>query len=198
MASGALPPGFPAIEIDGEHYWDGGLVSNTPLHYVLDDLPRPDMLIFQIDLFSAVGPMPRTLSDVAEREKDIRYSSRTRLNTDVFRQGQGLRRAAHRLIAKLPDTLKSDPDALILGELACDAAITIVHLIHRRKNYFTQSKDVEFSRHSMKEHWQGGINDVKRTFEHAAWKTRAKPEQGVQVFDATDHTTTKTGGVRRK
>ena len=185
MASGALPPGFPPIEIDGEYYWDGGLVSNTPLQYVLDEVPRPDMLIFQVDLFSARGPMPRTLSEVSEREKDIRYSSRTRLNTDVFRQNQSLRRAAHRLVAKLPDGLRDDPDAKLLQELACDAAVTIVHLINRRKNYFTQSKDFEFSRHSMEEHWESGMKDVRRTLHHRAWQTRRKPMESVTVFDLT-------------
>jgi len=185
MASGALPPGFPPIEIDGEYYWDGGLVSNTPLQFVMDEVPRTDMLIFQIDLFSASGPLPKTLSDVAERQKDIRYSSRTRLNTDVVRQNQSLRLAAHRLLAKLPDDLKNDPDVQVLRDMNCNAAISIVHLINRRKTYATVSKDVEFSRHSMKEHWEGGTRDVKRTFRHKAWRTRTKPTQGVSVFDLT-------------
>jgi len=185
MASGALPPGFPPIEIDGEHYWDGGLVSNTPLQYVLDEVPRPDMLVFQVDLFSARGQLPRTLSEVSEREKDIRYSSRTRLNTDVFRQNQVLRRAAHRLIAKFPDHFKDDLDAKLLREVSCNAAITIVHLIHRRKNYYTQSKDYEFSRHSMEEHWESGAEDVRRTFAHQAWQARTVPTEGVTVFDLT-------------
>lgn len=185
MASGALPPGFPPIEIDGEHYWDGGLVSNTPLQYVLDESPRPDMLIFQVDLFSARGPMPRTLSEVSEREKDIRYSSRTRLNTDVFREQQALRRATYRLLAKLPDGFENDPDVALLRKLKCDAAVTIVHLIHRRKNYHTQSKDFEFSRHSVEEHWQAGIEDVRRTFRHEAWRTRTRPQGDVLVLDLT-------------
>jgi len=185
MASTALPPGFPPIEIDGEHYWDGGLVSNTPLQYVLDEEPRPDMLIFQVDLFSAIGPMPRTLLEVSEREKDIRYSSRTRLNTDVFRRHQALRRAVHRLLAKLPDTWKDDTDARLLRDLSCNAAVTIVHLIHRRKNYFTQSKDYEFSRHSIDEHWESGLDAVHRTCRSKTWKMRTKPKQGVTVLDLT-------------
>jgi NTE family protein len=188
MASGALPPGFPPIEIHGEQYWDGGLVSNTPLQYVLDEVPRPDMLVFQVDLFSAVGPMPRTLSEVREREKDIRYSSRTRLNTDIFRRNQSLRRAAHRLLAKLPDDLDDDPDVKTLRELSCNAAVTIVHLIHRRKNYQSQSKDFEFSRHSVKEHWESGVNDVRRTLLHKAWQARSRPTQGVSVFDLSHDT----------
>lgn len=185
MASGALPPGFPPVEIDGEHYWDGGIVSNTPLEYVMDEHPRKDMLIFQVDLFSARGPMPETLIDAAEREKDIRFSSRTRLNTDVARQAQSLRRAARRLIAKLPEGLRDDPDARLLDAFSCDAAVTIVHLIHRHKNYFTQSKDVEFSRHTVNEHWSAGNDDVRRTLNHTAWRTRTKPRDGVRVFDLT-------------
>ena len=188
MASGALPPGFPPIEIHGEQYWDGGLVSNTPLQYVLDEVPRPDMLVFQVDLFSAVGPMPRTLSEVREREKDIRYSSRTRLNTDIFRRNQSLRRAAHRLLAKLPDDLNDDPDVKTLRDLSCNAAVTIVHLIHRRKNYQSQSKDFEFSRHSVKEHWESGVNDVRRTLLHKAWQARSRPTEGVSVFDLSHDT----------
>ncbi len=98
MASGALPPGFPPVEIDGQFYWDGGLVSNTPMQYVLDGGgPRTDMCVFQIDLFSAKGPVPETLFDLAQREKEIRFSSRTRFNTDVFREMQTMRRAIRRL-----------------------------------------------------------------------------------------------------
>jgi len=186
MASGALPPGLPPIEIVGEDYWDGGLVSNTPLQYVIDERPRRDSLIFQIDLFSARGNMPRDLSEAAEREKDIRYSSRTRLNTDVFREQQSIRRAVHRLLSKIPASLRDDPDARILEQLRCDAAVTIVHLIYRRKNYHRQSKDFDFSRCSIEEHWQAGVDDVRRTLGHSAWRKRAKPEIGVNVLDLTN------------
>jgi NTE family protein len=185
MASSALPPGFPPVEIDGEYYWDGGLVSNTPLQYVLDEVPRPDMLIFQVDLFSARGPMPHSIFDVSEREKDIRYSSRTRLNTDVARHAQSIRRATHRLLAKLPASLRDDPDVKLLQAADCNAAVTIVHLIHRRKDYFTQSKDFEFSRHSIREHWKAGGDDLRRSFRHKAWQGRSKPSDAVTIFDLT-------------
>jgi len=185
MASSALPPGFPPVEINGEFYWDGGLVSNTPLQYVLDQVPRPDMLVFQVDLFSARGPMPRSILDVSEREKDIRFSSRTRLNTDVARHQHALRRASHRLLAKLPANLRDDPDAELLRQSSCNAAVTIVHLIHRRKDYFTQSKDYEFSRHSVEEHWKAGGDDVRRTFRHKDWQNRRKPTDTITVFDLT-------------
>lgn len=183
MASGALPPGLPPIEIDGECYWDGGLVSNTPLQYVLDDLPRNDMLVFQVDLFSALGPMPKNLLEVAERDKDIRYSSRTRLNTDYFRYMQTMRRALHRVLQKLPEELNDHPDVQLLREATCDAAVTIVHLIHRRKNYESQSKDYEFSRRSVEDHWAAGREDVVNTFKNERWKRRVKPTEDVEVFD---------------
>ncbi|MFM9939361.1 MAG: patatin-like phospholipase family protein [Hyphomicrobiaceae bacterium] len=187
MASGALPPGFPPVVIEGEAYWDGGLVSNTPLQFVLDTgEPREDMVVFQVDVFSARGRMPRTLADVAQREKEIRYSSRTRLNTDVFSEIQTLRRAATRLTAKLPKELRDDADAKLLRGNACDAAITIVHLINRQPPYETETRDYEFSRLSVEEHWEAGRNDVRRTLRHKAWKRRTRPSHGVAVLDLTE------------
>jgi NTE family protein len=96
---------------------------------------------------------------------------------------QLLRRAAHRLVEALPDDLKDDPDAILLREVCCNAAVTIVHLIHRRKNYETQSMDYEFSRFSINEHWDSGQNDVRRTFRHKDWQTRSKSPDDVRVFD---------------
>jgi NTE family protein len=186
MASGALPPGFPPVEIDGEVYWDGGLVSNTPLQFVLDGAGnRVDMCVFQIDLFSAKGPVPETLFDIAQREKDIRYSSRTRLNTDVFREFQTIRRAIRRLGEKLPADVKDTPDWKLLSSVGCNAAITIVHLIHRRAVYSTQSNDYEFSRYTIDEHWRDGRDDVGRTLSHPSWKNRERPKEGVAVLDLT-------------
>ena len=184
MASGALPPGFPPIEIDGEPYWDGGLVSNTPLEYVLDP-PREDMVIFQIDLFSAKGCMPKTLFDITQREKEIRYSSRTRLNTDIFRELQTIRRAIRRLRGTIPEELCDNPDWRLLDGVSCNAAVTILLLIHRRAAYWTQSNDYEFSRYSMDEHWLAGVEDVEHSFNHPDWKSRTRPEEGVKVLDLT-------------
>ena len=116
MASGALPPGFPSIEIEGEHYWDGGIASNTPLDYVLDQESRQDLLIFQVDLFSARGPLPHSLLEAAEREKDIRFSSRTRMNTDKNKQVHNARKALRELISKLPENLRNDPSVAFLRE----------------------------------------------------------------------------------
>jgi NTE family protein len=186
MASGALPPGFPPIEIEGEPYWDGGLVSNTPLQQVLEHSgPRENMCIFQIDLFSARGCMPDNLLEVPQREKEIRYSSRTRLNTDIFCELQAMRRAIRHLRGKLPSEFDANPHWQLLDRLSCDAAVTIVQLIHRRAAYWTESNDYEFSRYSIDEHCQAGRADVMRTLNHPAWKNRTPPQEGVRVFDLT-------------
>ncbi len=185
MASGALPPGFPPVEIDGEWYWDGGLVSNTPLQYVLDQPDADCKLVFQVDLFVAEGPMPTALMQVAEREKDIRFSSRTRLNTTASLARHTLAQAARRLIAKLPSKLANDPDVQALNAASRQTAITVVHLINRRKHYETQSKDYEFSRASMQEHWQAGRADMGHTLSHPDWLARTPPRDGVHVFDLT-------------
>jgi NTE family protein len=189
MASSALPPGFPPIEIGGKHYWDGGIVSNTPLQYILEYTgKRQDMCVFQIDLFNARGHLPESLLDVAEREKEIRYSSRTRLNTDMVRHLQNLRMANQRLLRKLPAELAEDPDAKLLADWSCEAAVTIVHLIRRRRAYERHSMDYEFSRLSMEEHWAAGIRDVKRTLADPAWLNRVSRAEGVTVLDLTgDH-----------
>lgn len=185
MASGALPPGFPPVAIDGRLYWDGGLVSNTPLQYVLDvqDGAR-DLLVFQVDLFSASGPVPKTAREAAAREKDIRYSSRTRLNTDSVRELMELRQAAATLLSRLPPQLAGSKEAKALEQKACQEAITIVQLIHRPAPFESDVKDFEFSRASMLDHWAQGAADVAATFHHPAWQHRQRPVGAVMTFDA--------------
>lgn len=185
MASGALPPGFPPVEVEGEYYWDGGLVSNTPLQYVLDAQTHRDLLIFQVDLFSARGPMPRTFFEASEREKDIRYSSRTRLNTDIIRREHKMQMALHNLLEKLPPELNDDPDVAHLRSMHDDAAITIVHLINRSAQSQRSSKDYEFSRRSMQERWASGSADVETTLTAKTWQTRNRPLHEVAIFDLT-------------
>jgi len=143
------------------------------------------MCVFQIDLFSAKGPIPETLFDLGQREKEIRYSSRTRFNTDVFREMQTMRRAIRRLENIVPDEIKTTLDWKLLASIGCNAAITIVHLIHRRAAYSTQSSDYEFSRYTVEEHWNSGIDDVKRTLSKPAWKNRERPKEGVAILDLT-------------
>ena len=186
MASGALPPGFAPVEIDGEHYWDGGLVSNTPLQYVLDLPGKRRRTVFQVDLFAARGPLPKTLADVSEREKDIRFSSRTRLGTTNELDRQVMAHAAQRLIAKLPPALKNDPDVRALSQMRCDSAVDVVHLIYRSKHYESQSKDYEFSRLSMQEHWDAGSADMAHTLLEPRWIHRPRKGGGVHVFDLSE------------
>ena len=185
MASGALPPGFAPVEIDGEHYWDGGIVSNTPLQYVLDQPGKKSRVVFQVDLFTAHGALPATLSEVTEREKDIRFSSRTRLNTTNELDRQVIAQAAQRLIAKLPAALRDDPDVRALAKLRCEAAVDVVHLIYRSKHYEGQSKDYEFSRLSMQEHWDAGRADMAHTLHSPRWLNHTRSAAGVHVFDLT-------------
>ncbi len=186
MASGALPPGFPSIVIDGEHYWDGGIASNTPLDYVLDAETRNDMLIFQIDLFSARGALPQSLLEAAEREKDIRFSSRTRMSTDKNRQLHNARKAVLDLIEKLPDHLKTDPSAVYLREVARESTVTVVHLIYRSKNYETSSKDYDFSHVAMVEHWEAGVRDVHRSMQHRDRLERPQSDESMVTYDLSD------------
>jgi NTE family protein len=185
MASGALPPGFPPVEIKGELYWDGGLVSNTPLEYVVDHERTRDLIIVQIDLFPARGPAPKTLGDVTEREKDIRFSSRTRLNTDAAMEIHKAKTAYRRLAKKLPPELRDDPDAAFLAQTSHENAVTILQMIYRRKSYESGAKDYEFSRKTMLEHWAAGVDDVRRSLAKRAWIERCRPTEGVSVLDLT-------------
>lgn len=167
MASGALPPGFPAIEIEGEHYWDGGLVSNTPLQWIAMTQQRPpDSLVFQVDLWSAQGEFPRNLAEVATRQKEIQYSSRTRAFTDYFKQVTKLRNMISALLEDLPEEMRQREEVKFLSSTADRHAANIVQLIYRAKGYEGDSKDYEFSRRSMEEHWRAGYHDAVHALRH--------------------------------
>ncbi|MGZ9810739.1 DUF3734 domain-containing protein [Pseudoroseicyclus sp. H15] len=184
MASGALPPGFPPVEIDGRFYWDGGLVSNTPLQYVMEQAEGDQPLcVLQIDLFNARGPVPVDVLEVQQREKDIRYSSRTRLTTDRYRELHALHAATERLAAKLPAELQDDEDLALLRAAGPSCPVTLVHLIHRKEGFEGTGKDYEFSRQSMADHWAAGRHDVQRTLTHPSWTSRVVGTDGLQVFD---------------
>jgi len=183
MASGALPPGFPPVEIDGEWYWDGGLVSNTPLQYVLDNRSPCEMTVFQVDLFPSRGAVPKTMADIAQREKDIRFSSRTRMNTDLSKRLQEMRAAAQRLAHKLPDDLRDDPDLHHLLGCRPAGAVAVMHLINRPRGYETMSKDYEFSRMTVTEHWDAGKADALWSLQKADWTGRALKPDEIMTFD---------------
>jgi NTE family protein len=183
MASGALPPGLAVVAVEGRAYWDGGLVSNTPLDYVMKSRPREPMLVFQIDLFPARGKVPETLDEVAEREKDIRYSSRTRSNTSRAAERQALQGRIQAFLERLPDELAEDPIARHLRELGSPAAVDIVHLIYRPTVPQGSAKDYEFSRGTMRQRWQQGRADTGDTLEAAPWRNAPGPFETMRVFD---------------
>ena len=183
MASGALPPGFPAIEIEGEHYWDGGLVSNTPLEWIVENVPRQDTLAFQVDLWSARGDFPRDMAEVETRRKEIIYSSRTRASTSSFKRMQRMRNAAAKLSADMPEHVRNSPEMEVLQPMIEHKAYNIIQLIYRAKTYEGHSKDYEFSRRSMEEHWRAGYHDAVRTLRHPGVLRRSKTPDGVFTFD---------------
>jgi NTE family protein len=184
MASGALPPGFAPVHIDGEDYWDGGIVSNTPLQFVLDQQPRHEpLVVLQVDLFSARGLLPTTLSEVMERQKDITYSSRTRMNTDVLAANMNLQQAIADLIARLPPALRNDPAVAHVQAQLTHEPIDIFHLIYRDKPYELESKDYEFSRAAVDEHWEAGVRDMRRTLDHPERLHSSAAANGVTTYD---------------
>ena len=183
MASGALPPGFPPVEIDGELYWDGGLFSNTPLQYMVDCIPRRSRLIFQVDVFQAHGCVPTDLDEVNEREKDIRYSSRTRVVTDTLRERHNVRHTINELYKLLPPEIANTPQARRLYEHGCMTEMDIALLIYRPMALQGASKDFEFSRATMEARWQAGLTDARTTLLASPWLAPAPKDLGVRVFD---------------
>ena len=183
LASAALPPGLAPVMIDGEAYWDGGIVSNSPLWYVLDDAPRLSALIMQVDLFNAQGDVPQNLDQVLERAKDIQYSSKTRFNTTRVKELDELRLALHRVLSRLPTRLQRDPDVKRLKELSDVGNIAIAHLINRRYSHSAWFKDYEFSRTTMRELWSAGRDDVRRTVSHPEMLKARDQGQGVRIYD---------------
>jgi NTE family protein len=186
VASGSLPPGFPATNIDGEYYWDGGIVSNTPLQWVVDSRPRKDTLAFQIDLWNARGALPRDLTELDVRAKEIRFSSRTRQGTDRYKYEQKLRRAAANLLKRLPEDMKGDPDFKLLEQEADDKVCNLVHLIYRSRSYEGIAKDYEFSRRTMEEHWKSGYDDAVASLRHPEVLQRPDNPEGIRIFDLGD------------
>jgi len=187
MASGALPPGFPAVEIDGEFYWDGGLVSNSPLSFIVDMVPRHDSLIFQVDLWSAIGHLPQNIGDVLERQKEIQYSSRTRFVTNEFVRLQKVRNELSNIIDSVADDKRIKHINGLLASLACPKLFNIVHLIYQSKLYENHAKDYEFSIQSMREHWAAGADDMRRTLQVPGVLNPPAENIGVVTHDVHRH-----------
>lgn len=182
MASGALPPALPATMIDGEPFWDGGLISNTPLQWLIDGMDK-DTLVFQVDLWAAEGNEPRDIIEVMLRQKEIQYSSRTRGFTNNFKRQQKLQHAFATLYEKLPAALKQTEEAQLLYAHSNYNVHNIVHLIYRGRRYDGYSRDYEFSRSSIEEHWQAGYKDTVNSMRHKEIFQRPSCPEGYMVFD---------------
>ncbi|WP_242108382.1 patatin-like phospholipase family protein [Luteimonas aquatica] len=183
MASGALPPAFAAVEIDGKRYWDGGLVSNTPLERILGEWPRHDTLALQVDLWSARGPRPQTMMDVLERVKDIQYSSRTRRGTYLVARIQQLRAALTELIDGLPDRQVPEHLRETLAPYLDDRVYNVIHLIYQAKPLEEQFKDYAFAHTTMRLHWDSGLEDMARTLQHPAFFVLPDRSRGMATHD---------------
>src|SRR5271155_2377868 len=183
MASGALPPALPMVKIGTDHFWDGGIVSNTPLQHLLDQDDRKNSLVFQVDLFSSRGLLPRDIHEVAARHKDIMYSSRTRHNTDVYKRMNNLKADYYKALMKIPEDKLSNEERTMRDHLAHLPGITILQMIYQQRIYEGDSKDHEFSATSMREHWQSGLDDTKRTLKRREWMALPDDGMGIVVHD---------------
>ena len=183
MASGALPPALPMIKIGTDYYWDGGIVSNTPLQHLLDQDDHLNTLVFQVDLFTSRGALPRDIQDVMARHKDIMYSSRTRYNTDTYRRIHIWKTRLYQALAKVSEEALNDEQRRLRDQLADLPEITILHLIYQQKAYESHAKDYEFSSTSMREHWQSGYEDTRRTLKRKKWLEMPPEGAGIVVHD---------------
>ena len=162
-ASGALPPGLPPVAVDGDHYWDGGVVSNSPLMYVLENLPRMRALIIQVDIFRREGQLPQDMDEVLRRNLDVRFASRLPLGFDQIKSLAEMKAALTRLLAKLPREFKDDPDVQTLEPIRNVGEMTIARLTNRGLSHAGYSMDYEFSRATVRELWATGLEDVRRS-----------------------------------
>jgi NTE family protein len=182
MASGALPPGFPPVEIDGEFYWDGGIMTNTPLQYVADDL-RINALIVQVDLFSGKGELPKNLNQVQERAKDIQYQSKQRFSYARIEQIEALRSALADVLGRLPAAMRKDPQVEKLAAVSRRGPLSLIHLVNRHDTKSADFKDYEFSRATVGDLWRAGHDDIHRVIQHPESCRITEFGNGVRAFD---------------
>ena len=182
MASGALPPGFPMVQVGTEYFWDGALISNTPLAHLLLNIDGCNTLVFQVDLFSARGPIPRTIQDVGLRQKEIGFSSRTRLVTDYFKREFALKNQLRKLYDRMPPELLTPEDEAARERLRDLPQLSLLELIYEHTAYEGESRDFEFSRRSMNDHWTRGYNQTRQTLSRRDW-LEMPGEAGIVTHD---------------
>ncbi len=186
MASGALPPAFPPVRIDGELYWDGGILSNTPTEAVFDDNPRRDSLIFSVHLWNPVGAEPTTMAEVLNRHKDVQYSSR--IASQIVRQQQAhrLRHVIKQLAARLPESERSDPAVKELIGYGCSTRMHVVRLLSPQLEQETHTKDIDFSPSGITRRWNAGYAHTRSALARAPWVGEFDPLSGVVLHEHID------------
>jgi NTE family protein len=179
MASGALPPAFGAIRIEGQPYWDGGIYSNTPIEAVLDDNPRRDAVIFAVNVWHQTGPEPESIRQVMARQKDIQFASRA--DSHILRQKQihRLRHVIRELHRQLPAARQADPKVKELASWGCGTTVHVVHMLAPRLESEDHTKDIDFTPTGVRARRQAGYADTLDMIERAPWEQAADPIEGV-------------------
>jgi len=183
LASGALPPAFPAVRIDGELYWDGGILSNTPTEIVFDDNPRRNLLIFAVHVWNPTGPEPETLADVVHRQKDIQYSSRVANHIMRQKQTHRLRHIIKELAALLPETERNRETVKEMASWGCQTRMHVLRLLAPSLDQEDQTKDVDFSASGIRRRWQAGYEHTHQAIERAPWRGSFDPLEGVILHE---------------
>ena len=183
LASGALPPAFPAVRIDGELYWDGGILSNTPSEVVFDDYPRRSALIFAVHLWNPVGPEPVTMWDVQHRQKDIQYSSRVASHIARQQQTHRLRHVISELVQHMPEAIRDSEAVRDLAGYGCLTEMHVVRLLAPRLDHEDQTKDVDFSPSGIRRRWRSGYESTRRAIAAAPWQRPSDPLDGVILHE---------------
>jgi NTE family protein len=186
MASGALPPAFPAVRIDGELYWDGGILSNTPTEAVFDDNPRRNSLIFAVHLWNPVGAEPITMAEVLNRHKDVQYSSRIASQITRQQQTHRLRHVINQLAARLPEGERSDPAVRELTSYGCPTRMHVVQLLAPQLDRESHTKDIDFSPSGIMRRWDAGYSHTKSVLERRPWVGEFDPLAGVVLHEHMD------------
>jgi len=186
MASGALPPAFPPVRIDGELYWDGGILSNTPTEVVFDDVPRRDSLIFAVHLWNPLGAEPATMADVLNRHKDVQYSSRIMSHIQRQQQAHRLRHVINQLAARLTERERNNPEVRELIGYGCQTRMHVVRLLAPQLDRETHTKDIDFSPRGIMQRWEAGYSHTKAALEHASWAGEFDPLSGVILHEQVE------------
>ena len=183
MASGALPPAFPAVRIDGELYWDGGILSNTPTEVIFDDNPRKNSLIFAVHLWNPMGEEPGSILEILNRHKDIQYSSRVASHITRQRQMHRMRHVIRELAKLLPEEARRTQQAQALAAFGCHTTMHVVRLLAPRLENENHTKDVDFSPSSIRMRWEAGYTKTMRALEQAPWENEFDPLEGVILHE---------------